>query len=204
MGKKGSTSLASLSTQTRYSEAECWALENQPIAYRFEILSDGRLLLQAEETGGEAMASPRHGALCAKLIIALGNYLQATAWGTVYTGDTAFVLAGTPDDIRLLRRPDVAVVRAERVQHHTRGYYYLAPDLAVEVISPNERPSHVARKVHDYRRHGVALIWLVYPETQEVVAYAGEDIYIYEGEDTLTGGDLLADFRLPLAELFRP
>src|SRR5690606_26234812 len=103
----------------------------------------------------EYMSGEEHGWLEALILNLLTNWVLANRAGRVYPGDTNFVLDGTPDDIRLKRRPDVAYVQDENVQA-TKGYIYGVPDLAVEVISPTERPAQIRKKLHEYLEHGVS------------------------------------------------
>lgn len=132
----------------------------------------------------------------------MGAFVEEKGLGAVYTPDTVFVLEGEPDNIITMRRPDGAFVRADRVQHIFEGYYYLAPDLAVEIISASERPGKTARKLNDYQRSGVREVWQVYPEAGEVLVYRRNKVRVYGVEDTLSGSEVLPDFELPLKSLF--
>src|SRR5690606_24060334 len=109
---------------------------------------------------------------------------------------------GTPDDIRLKRRPDVAYVQDENVQA-TKGYIYGVPDLAVEVISLTERPAQIRKKLHEYLEHGVSQVWQVYPDTREIVVHFPDvSAKTYHAGEVLQGGDLLPGFSPDVAELF--
>ena len=81
----------------------------------------------------------------------------------------------------------------------------VAPDLAVEVASPNDLGRELRVKVEEYLRAGVRLVWLVDPETRsiEVVRADGGVARLYE-QDELSGEDVLPDFRCRVAELFAP
>jgi Uma2 family endonuclease len=108
----------------------------------------------------------------------------------------------------LRRRPDVAFVSAERWpldrEIPTTGDWAIVPDLAVEVISPNDIFQDVLTKLHEYFQYGVQLVWAVVPEAQQVYVYdSPTQVRILTGRDTLTGGKLLPDFHLPLARLFQ-
>ncbi len=150
----------------------------------------------------EYMSGEEHGWLETLILNALTNWVLAHRNGRVYLGDTSFVMDGTPDDIRLKRRPDVAFMRGEHVKP-TKGYIYAAPDLAVEVISPSERPAQIRKKLHEYLEHGVQQVWQVYPDTQEIVVHFPDGTArTYRVGDMLTGGELLPDFELDVAALF--
>jgi Uma2 family endonuclease len=108
----------------------------------------------------------------------------------------------------LRRRPDVAFVSADRWpldrEIPTTGDWDIVPDLAVEVISPNDIFKDVLTKLHEYFHYGVQLAWAVVPEAQQVYVYdSPTQVRILTVRDTLTGGMILPDFHLPLASLFQ-
>lgn len=78
------------------------------------------------------------------------------------------------------------------------------PDLAIEIVSPTDRISHVNRKIRLYLEDGVQVVWLVEPEEQTITIYtpATKQFTRLTLEDTLTGGDLLPNFALSLSQLF--
>ena len=78
----------------------------------------------------------------------------------------------------------------------------LAPDLAVEVISPSNTAREMERSLQDFLAAGVRLVWYVYPESQEVHVYAAERYDVLTIEQELSGGDVLPGFGLPLRQLF--
>jgi Uma2 family endonuclease len=107
---------------------------------------------------------------------------------------------------RRVRRADVSFIRAERVTPEIwdAGYCPIPPDLAVEVVSPNDLASKdVEEKVDDYVRAGVKLVWVVYPVTRTVYVIRGDGTgYRLRSEDELTGEDVIPGFRCRVADLF--
>ena len=84
-----------------------------------------------------------------------------------------------------------------------QGWLEVAPDLAVEVVSPNDSSSDVTDKVGAYLNAGVRLVWVVYPRKRQVhVHQPGGDVRIVFGDGALDGEQVLPGFRLPLAELW--
>ncbi|MCS6941109.1 MAG: Uma2 family endonuclease, partial [Roseiflexus sp.] len=84
------------------------------------------------------------------------------------------------------------------------GFWALAPDLVVEIISPSETAVQVQAKVQDYLNAGSRLVWLVYPETRTVVEYRADgSMRLYAGSDILDGADVIPGFLYPLERLFR-
>jgi Uma2 family endonuclease len=102
----------------------------------------------------EYMGGEEHGWIESLIIHALTEWVLETRRGRIYPGDTDFVLDGTPEDIRLKRRPGVAYISDKKVKP-SKGYIYGAPDLAVEIISPSERPGKTRKKLREYLTHGV-------------------------------------------------
>lgn len=83
------------------------------------------------------------------------------------------------------------------------GCWPIAPDLAVEVISPNEIADDVETKLSEYLQAGVRLIWILYIPTKNVWAYKLDGTgKLYRSTDTLIGEDVLPGFAVPVAELF--
>jgi Uma2 family endonuclease len=108
----------------------------------------------------------------------------------------------------LRRRPDVAFVSAGRWplsrEIPLTGDWDIVPDLAVEVLSPNDLFQDVLTKLQEYFQYGVQLVWAVVPEAQQVYVYdSPTHVRILTVRDTLTGGQVLPDFHLPLASLFQ-
>jgi Uma2 family endonuclease len=105
------------------------------------------------------------------------------------------------------RKPDVSVLSFKRWPAEKRfpkgDFIPAAPDLAVEVISPHEKVSTTNRKLRDYFRGGVRVVWLVLPEAEQVHAYTSvKDVTILTRDDVLTGDPVVPGFRIPVAALF--
>jgi Uma2 family endonuclease len=149
-------------------------------------------------------ASPQQGRYASRITVDLGAFVEKHDLGEVYVAEPGFALE--PDPQGTVRAPDVAFVAKERIPKpgQTRGFWPLAPDLAVEIISPSETAYSVETKVAEYLRAGVRLIWLVYPETQVVVEFAaGWQVRRLTKGDTLDGGAVVPGFTMALTRLFR-
>jgi len=87
----------------------------------------------------------------------------------------------------------------------SEGHVRLAPDLVVEVISPNDLAYEIDEKVDEYETAGVKLIWVVNPETKAVRVHRADGaVMVLREKDELDGEDILPGFRCPVAELFLP
>lgn len=134
----------------------------------------------------------------------IGGYVKANKLGRVYTGDTTYVLDGTPDDIRTMRLPDVSFVTTDRIdESDPHGYHYLAPDLAIEIVSPSERISDIRAKLNDYLAAGTRQVWLVFPDTEQVTVHHPDGKSLtYNKDQSICVGDLLPDFTFNVGEIF--
>jgi Uncharacterized protein conserved in cyanobacteria len=144
-----------------WTEADLLALADDERHYE---LVRGDLLMMSP-------ASPVQGRYAERLSRALGQYVEDHDLGEVYTAEPGFELAAEPE--KIVRAPDVAFVRKERIPpaDQQAGFWPLAPDLAVEIISPSETAASVQAKVQDYLAASTQLIWLVYPDSTVVVEY---------------------------------
>jgi Uma2 family endonuclease len=105
------------------------------------------------------------------------------------------------------RRPDLAFVSAERWPIRRRiprtAAWKVAPDLAIEVISPSNTANEVVRKIAEYFAAGVRRVWVVYPEAEQVHDYASPtSVTILARADRLDGGEVLPGFGVDLAAYF--
>jgi len=145
-------------------------------------------------------AGSRHGLVTMNLGAELAVYGKQTGAGGVYAAETGFKLASDPDTVRA---PDIAFVTRERLPPpSTTGYPALAPDLAVEVLSPGERPGEVLAKVADWLSAGTKLVWVVDPERRlaRVYRHDGSEA-IVTANSALDGEDLLPGFSCSLASI---
>ena len=175
---------------------------------------DVRQELVRGEVRSMTPAGGSHGRVGANVYDALMPFVRARRLGTCFFDGTGFLLPlppalqrptrdGRPRDT--VRSPDVAFVRADRVPAggFGPGWVQLAPDFAVEVLSPSETVSDTQEKLADYRAAGTALIWVVDPVKRLVTTYAADapTRWLREG-DALDGGAVLPGFALPVAALF--
>lgn len=160
-------------------------------------LVDGQLM----ERGVGAVSSYVGGIL----IHLLNNHCLNPFIGWVFNSDATYqMLSQRPN---LVRKPDASFVRAGRFPDETlpQGHIRFAPDLAVEVVSPNDTYYEVAEKSAEYRRAGACLVWLVIPPTRTVQIRRLDGSVAEVGEDgELTGEDVVPGFRCSVRELFQP
>ncbi len=83
-----------------------------------------------------------------------------------------------------------------------KGWIKIRPDLAVEVVSPNDAAEELDEKLEDYERAGIPLVWVVFPKSRTVKVYRGDGSFLrVREEDMLSGEDIIPGFRCPLREI---
>ena len=133
----------------------------------------------------------------------LSVFLDEKSLGWVFTELSYKCFQDQPS---LIRRPDVSFIKYGRFPGKPpAGHIPIAPDLAVEVVSPNDQVYDLDRKIIEYRKAGVRLIWVLNPDTRRVrVHYPnGSSTELREGQ-VLAGEDVLPGFSCPVASLFMP
>jgi Uma2 family endonuclease len=171
-------------------------LLRMPDGDRFELV-DGKLV----ETHRGAESSYVGG----ELHYHLRAFCRTAPLGWALPADTSYqFIPGRPN---LVRRPDVSFIRLGRLPNETlpAGHIRIAPDLAVEVVSPNDLYYEVEQKVAEHRAAGVRLIWVVVPPTRTVLVRRLDGSIAEVGEaGELDGEDVVPGFRCPVRDLFLP
>ena len=161
---------------------------------------------KAELVRGELRVSPPaggpHGVAAGNLFLALGAYVRTHGLGRVFGDGFGYELLRLP---RTVRVPDGSYVRAERLPPDGigPGLLKLAPDLAIEVLSPSETASELEEKLDDYLVSGTPLIWVVDPVRRTVMIVSSDAPirWLREG-DTLEAGAVIPGFTCPVSEIF--
>lgn len=151
-------------------------------------------ILEMTPPGGE------HGSIVIALGALLGPHVRKRKLGRV-SAEWGVVLSRDPDTVRA---PDIAFVRADRLQGKSlKGFFDGAPDLAIEVISPNDKASELQQKISEYLQAGARLVWVIDPETRTLSAYhpSGE-ARVYSADEEVPGEDVVPGFSFHLADLF--
>jgi len=139
--------------------------------------------------------------VAAFIVQRLGNFVETHDLGIVL--GEAGTLRILPTQVRV---PDVCFISWDKFPNRqlpAQPVPRLAPDLAVEVLSPGNTEAEMWRKLHDYFAAGVRLVWYVDPRMRSARAYTAADQCVALGEqDSLSGGEVLPGFELPLKDLF--
>jgi len=154
---------------------------------------------------GEAIELPPpnkpHGVVCYNIGRILGNFVCEQGKGYLTGNDSGVILERDPDTVR---GPDVAYYEdANTFAELHPKYGEVPPRLAIEVLSPNDRAGKVLRKINDYLRCGVGLVWVIDPEISTVTAHRpGKSQVELDEAQELTGEDVLPGFRCRVADFF--
>jgi Uma2 family endonuclease len=125
--------------------------------------------------------------------------------------ETVFAKTDSPNWVKGSRVPDIMIYSTDRLEAYKAETpdwkdkpYLLRPDLCVEVISQNDKYPEVEAKVIEYLADGVRLVWVINPHAKSVTIYTtgSEQITRLTAGHTLTGGDVLPDFSVPVNDIF--
>jgi Uma2 family endonuclease len=142
-----------------------------------------------------------HGSVCWWIGVLLGLFVLRRGRGRATSNDTGFVVEEGPDTVR---GPDILFFDESRPLDslnwkHTRQ----VPTLVIEVVSPNDKPNKINKRIGEYLRRGVSLVWIVDPDDKTVgVHRKGEFTQTHDEGDELIGYDILPDLKFKVAELF--
>ncbi len=148
-------------------------------------------------------ASAVHGLIVELLLRLIGAHVRDRDLGVALGDGTGYILSRTPDRLRL---PDMSFVSCERVpggEVPDEGYWQLAPDLAVEVVSPGDRAEDIHDMVQEYLEAGTIMVLVLWPRRRSATMYVpGATAREFGAEDQLDGGDVLPGFQVKVNDLF--
>lgn len=142
-----------------------------------------------------------HATVAAEICALLRDYVRKEKLGLVTTAEGGFRIAQDPDTVRA---PDVGFVTAVRLPSAPRrGFFEGAPDLAVEVISPDDRWSEVVAKANAWLTSGCRMVWVVDPPNRTVTVYEPElPVTVLREDEKLDGGTVVPGFAASVRDLF--
>lgn len=143
-----------------------------------------------------------HGGVAARLTYLIADYVYRHDLGVVCAQDTGFKIESEPDTVRA---PDVAFVdRVHAAEIPTTGYAPFAPDLAVEIVSPDDRPGELLAKVGQWLDAGTRVVWVIDPARTVARVYRDDgDLAIIPAGGSLDGEAVLPGFTCALADILR-
>jgi Uma2 family endonuclease len=165
-------------------------VEQPPYSEGLYELIDGEIV--------QKMPTEDHGLAQVNIATALNLYRKRVGKGR----PGSEVLHRVPGDPKNSRQPDVSFFVDPSEPVRTRGAVPRLPDLAVEIQSPSNTIKQMREKAAFYLAHGVKMVWIVYTDARVVEVVTDADSQLLNAKDTLTGGELLPDFSLLVAEIF--
>lgn len=142
-----------------------------------------------------------HGFVCSNANGILHEYAKLTGRGYPSSNDAGLIVERGPDTVR---GHDIAFYEDdETADTMERKYPEAIPRLIVEVLSPNDHPGKTSRRVSQYLKRGVPLVWVIDPEDRSLTVYRpGREHYTLDDSEELTGEEVLLNFRCRVAEFF--
>jgi Uma2 family endonuclease len=183
--------MATAAIETRYTPDD---LLNMSDYGRFELV-DGQLM--------DRNMGAKSSMIGEELRRILGNYCSDHAAGRMYGPDCGFQIF--PTDSNRVRFFDGALITRGRLpgDQPPDGHCRIAPDIGIEVVSPNDIAREVDEKVEEWIAAGVPLVWVVYPDTKRIQVFRGNGTTSrLKPDDELSGENVLPGFKCRVAEVF--
>ena len=160
--------------------------------YRYELVR-GRIIRMSP-------VGYLHGRIVVRLAAELERHARPRQLGDVLT-EVGFKLETDPDTVRA---PDVAFIRQDRIATTPKGFWKGPPDLAVEVLSPDDRPSEIDAKVEEYLAHGALVVVVVDPERRTVstVRADRQPTVLTDADARLDLDDVVPGFSCAVRDIF--
>jgi len=203
MANSVSTISAEISEQTQ--AVESFAVDQEiPLEQRTDVTVDEleklSLPFPAELYNGKVvykMPNLAHAMIQNTMGRKIGNYLESNPIGVVFSNGNYRLW---PERKRESRAPDVSFILNGRLPENLFRYPAMAPDLAVEILSPDDSFEDVMEKVDEYLLRDVKLVWVVITRTREVLVCTKQSKYGVR--DKLTAPELLPGFELAVKDIF--
>lgn len=147
-----------------------------------------------------------HHIIAGNIYLILALFIRTHALGWVFMDGLIYLLDSEGKRLRGALVPDVSFIRKGAVPKDWDMKRPLpgAPALAVEVLSPDDDPDKLLKRVRKYLQFGSEQVWVVYPDAQEVHQYrrGADTIRVYTGADAMEVDDLFPGLTLTLNEIF--
>jgi Uma2 family endonuclease len=180
-----------------YTADDLWELSHQVGDHKRLELVKG-VLHEMAPTGD------MHMVITAVVAYFLWQYVRPRKLGIVCGAEGGFVLSHDPYTVRAA---DAAFIRKSRIPKFTGKYFQFAPDLAVEVMSPNDKADEIRKKVIEYLKAGTLIVWVIYPDAKTVDICTPStneafEAHVLDINGILDGGEVIPGFQLPVRDLF--
>lgn len=174
-----------------YDEYEAFISRPENADKLFELI-DGEII--------EKMPSYEPSHIAGWILTFINMYLLQHNLGYTTAADGGYIM---PDESIFI--PDVGYIARTRMVEKPSREVPMYPDFAVEVKSPTDRKREMRRKAEKYLDYGTRLVWLVFPEEQQVEVYSSldDDVITVSVDGVLDGRDVLPGFSLAVKDIFK-
>ena len=168
------------------------AIEND--GNRYELIN-GELNMMSPAGG-------KHGRIAQRINKLLAIHVDENKLGISFAAETGFLISKSPDTVRAPAGAFVNQQGWEQLEN-TDGFLALAPDLAIEVVSPNDSSSYVESKAQMWLDAGTMAVVVVDPDNSSVRVYRNKsEIMVYRGGDKVDLSDVVDGWSFDVSELF--
>ncbi len=179
-----------------YTVDDLWRLSHDPAHADLRLeLTEGKLIIMSP-------ASVKHGSHAMRFGFVIMQHVEAHDLGVVTAAETGYIL-GRIDGKDTVRAPDVGFIAKARIPASglpDKGFFPGAPDLAVEIVSPNDDLDDLARQIAQYLQAGARMVIAAHPTKQQLRVHTSDGVSILGIDDTL-GGSVLPGFTCPVRKL---
>lgn len=164
--------------------------------------NEDRFELEAGEIVAMTKPGKFHGFVCGNIARILGNFAAQRKRDYVCTNDTGTIVERDPDTVR---GPDILFFEdAQSAADIGRKFADAPPSLAIEVLSPNDTHGRIMKRVNEQLAFGAPLVWVVDFDAENVTVHRpGRSAKVVEGDQEITGEDVLADLKCQVGEFFQ-
>ena len=156
---------------------------------------------------GEIVTMPtvriQHADTMTRIAASVAPFVIQNDLGLLLTGDAGVVLERSAYGRDTVRGLDFAFISKDRAPDpSTKSLLEIAPDLAIEIMSPGNSGADMRFKVRQLLKAGAREVWVVYPDLREVEVHNANGVNIYFEGDTISGGDILPGFEIAVVDIF--
>ena len=184
--------IRSTNTETVSTAEQLYAMADDGNRYELE---SGKLIMMSP-------AGSEHGWIAGRIFVRLATHVENHNLGRTYAAETGFKISEAPDTVRA---PDACFVSQRRLDavEQTRSYLPLAPDLVVEVVSPNDSSSDVEQKAEQWLEAGSKIVLVADPENETLRVYRTKnEIQVLRSGETFSSGETCGDWQISVDEIF--
>lgn len=141
-----------------------------------------------------------HGKTEVRLARLLDEYVEKNSIGWVLSGEVGIITKRDPDRVR---GADITFLPREQATEIPDGFLTHAPELIIEIVSPNDRWNDIREKIDEYFAIGVKQVWIVEPQPRQILTYTSPTEAVrYRSGDTLLATHSLSGLQIEVDRIF--